>query len=140
MIKRTALAGLALIAAIVVMFAVQIVTTNAWFLTGISWGPDNLPVTAMQEMAALTTSFAAIFGGAIAGFSVSRIDGWKVLAIFGLIGVAFDGYIMLFKITEVSTWFRLSFVAVVPIATVVGGMLVARVFEWRKRPESSGQS
>ena len=99
-----------------------------------------MPVAAIQKMAALTTSFVAVFGGAIAGFSVSRIDGWKVLAIFGLIGVAFDGYVMLFKVTDLPMWFRFCFVVVVPIATVMGGMLVARVFEFRTGTESSGQS
>jgi len=102
------------------MFLVQLSVIRVWGLMGVTWGPDNLPLQGSQQFAALLTSLLAIASGAALIAWIARQDARKLLILFGLIGVAFDGYIMFVKIEGLPAWFRVTFVVVVPIAVAVG--------------------
>ncbi|MDJ0712439.1 MAG: hypothetical protein QNJ14_18785 [Woeseiaceae bacterium] len=122
--RRLGFAVLAFIAGVVALFAVQITITKIWSLLGITWGRENLPVVATQQLAALTTLFAAIFGGSLVAAFVSVRDRWRVLAAMGFLGIVIDGYFMFFKIGEaLPLWFRVIFVTLIPAATVVAGVI-----------------
>lgn len=126
--RRFGAAVLAFIAGVVAMFAVQISVTKIWSIQGTAWGPENLPLQAIQQFASLSTLFTAILGGSLVAAFVSGRDRWSVLAAMGLVGVGIDGYFMFVKIGEaLPLWYRVTFVSLIPVATVIAGMLADRL-------------
>ncbi len=122
--RRLGLAVLAFIAGIVALFAVQIAVTKIWSLLGVAWGPENLPLVGIQQLAALTTLFAAVLGGSLLAAIVGGRDKWRVLVAMGLLGIAIDGYFMFLIIGEaLPLWFRVTFVTLIPTATVIAGAI-----------------
>ena len=120
MIRRIGIFIAAIFAGIALMFLVQLSVTRVWWLMEVTWGPDNLPLQGLQQFAALLTSLLAVASGAALITWIAKQDARRVLILFGLIGVVFDGYIMFVKIEGLPVWFRVAFVMVVPIAVVFG--------------------
>lgn len=122
--RRLGVAVAAFVAGVLALFAVQILVTKAWSLAGITWGSTNLPQSAIQQIASLTTLFTAILFGSLLAAILSSKDRWLVLAAMCLVGVTIDGYFMFVKIGEdLPVWYRVTFVTLIPVATVIAGVV-----------------
>ncbi len=122
--RRFGVAVLAFIVGVAALFAVQFSVTKIWSIQGITWGPENLPLAAIQQVASLTTLFTAILGGSLVAAIVSGRDRWSVLTAMCLVGIAIDGYFMFVRIGEaLPLWYRVTFVSLIPAATVVAGIV-----------------
>lgn len=115
---------LAFITGVMALFAVQFSVAKIWSMQGITWGPDNLPLLANQQVGALSTLFTAILGGSLVAAVIGARDKWSVLAAMGVVGVVIDGYFMFVRIGEaLPLWFRATFVSLIPVATVIAGVI-----------------
>ena len=125
--RRTITAILAFLAGVVSLFATQIALTKVWDVFGIEWGRDNLPTLPVQQVAALSTVFAAVLVGSFIAAFLSKRDALKVLTVMCFVGVSVDGYAMFVALKDaLPLWFRAGFVAQIPIATVLAGLLWTR--------------
>lgn len=122
--RRFGVSVLAFIVGVAALFAVQFSVTKIWSIQGITWGPENLPLVAIQQFASLMTLFTAIFGGSLVAAIVSSRDRWSVLAAMCLVGIAIDGFFMFVRIGEaLPLWYRVTFVSLIPVATVLAGLV-----------------
>ncbi len=115
---------LSFLAGVLSMFAVQFLVTRFWGIVGISWGPGNLPATFAQQVAALSTTFLAMCAGAA---PIARFAGraaWPTIGVFIAVGVLIDGYFMFVKVEGLALWFRIAFVSVIPLASVLTGFVL----------------
>lgn len=119
------------------LFATQTALTRLWTAFGVSWGRENLPTLPMQQFAALSTLFVAVFVGSFVAAFLGRRDAWRVLAVMCLVGISIDGYVMFVKLQDaLPLWFKLSFVSQIPVATAIAGLLCARY--WPPGAASAG--
>ncbi|MDJ0878695.1 MAG: hypothetical protein QNI86_08790, partial [Halieaceae bacterium] len=131
--RRIGFGILAFFVGVAALFTTQIGVTRLWATLGVLYGPGNLPISSMQQVAALSTVFTAVFVGSLVAARVSRRDAWWVLLAMGLVGVSIDGYVMLFKLKDdLPAWFRVCFVSLIPVATILAGYLSARF--WPSSP------
>ncbi len=131
--QRIGLSVVAFVVGTIALFAVQIAQTRVWSLADVTWGPGNLPLSSIPQVAALMTVFGAVFAGSLVAAVISGRDKWLVLTVMCLVGVFIDGYFMFVDVGDaLPLWFRLSFVTLIPIATVIAGLVSNRL-----RPERS---
>ena len=130
--RRTLIGIFAFLAGVISLFATQIALTKAWGVFGVQWGRDNLPTLPIQQVAALSTVFAAVLVGSFIAAFLSRRDALRVLALMCFIGMAVDGYAMFVILKDaLPLWFRAGFVAQIPLATVLAGLLWTQTRSFR---------
>ncbi len=131
--RRTIIAILAFLVGVVVLFATQIALTKTWRVFGVQWGRENLPTLPIQQIAALSTVFVAVFVGSFIAAYLSKRDALKVLAVMCFLGMAFDAYAMFVILNDaLPLWFRAGFVGQIPLATVLAGLLWTQTPSFRK--------
>lgn len=130
---------LAVIAGIALLFIVQMSLVALWKTVGIRWSNAELPLAPGQQVAALSTLFAAIFVSTLGAAWIAGDRAVFALLILVTIGVGIDGFAMFVKIGEaLPLWFRIAFVAQIPLATLVG-WIVVRPWLSRSRNRSEGE-
>ena len=129
-LHRLGVGVFAFIFGVISLFGAQIGTSRLWGLFGVTWGRDNLPTTPEQELGALSTLFVAVFVGSLVAAMICKRDTWRVLMVMCLVGVLVDGYAMFVTLQDaLPLSFRLTFVGIIPVATILAGWLATRYLQ-----------
>lgn len=126
LIKKPALRVLlGVMVGVVLVFAVQIPVTKLWGIAGIRWSGTDLPLVPGQQFAALFTLFLAVFISTVGAVWAAGDQAALALFILIAIGVGIDGFVMFAVIGKaLPLWFRITFVAQIPLATLAGWMAI----------------
>lgn len=126
MIRRFGVGLLAWLVGVACLFLIQYLVTKIWNLAGVTWGRNDLPIEALQQIATLSTSLIAVFSGSTIAALIAGRDALIVLVVMCLIGMAIDGYFMLMLGNELPILFRAAFVGAIPVGTLIAGLFVSR--------------
>lgn len=115
------------LASIASVFIVQLLVSKLWNLAGVSWGPGNLPVDPIQQVAMLSSTFIAGLFAPIVAITIYRAIPWVVVYAICAFGMSIDLFAALVPLATLPLWFKVAFVVSVPLQVVVGTLIGLRV-------------
>ncbi|WOX05070.1 hypothetical protein [Microbulbifer pacificus] len=116
------------IASIASVFIVQMMITKLWNFSGVTWGPGDLPVSPVQQIAMLTTTFIAGLFAPIVAIAICRRIPWVVIFAICTFGLTIDVFAVLVPLVSLPLWFKVSFVISVPLQVYVGTKIGTALF------------
>lgn len=125
--KKIIMLFLIFVASVVSVFIVQMLITKLWNFTGVHWGPGNLPVELVQQVAMLSTTFIAGVTAPIVAIAIYRNVPWVVIYSICAFGLAIDVFAALVPLATLPLWFKVAFVVSVPLQVIVGTMIGIRL-------------
>lgn len=132
MMKKLALSCGTFVLAILSVFVVQYGITRVWNIFGVSWGPANLPLELVQQLAMLSTTFVAGLFAPIVAIVLCRRIPWGVIFSICAFGLAMDFYAALIPLADLPLWFRVAFVLSVPLQVYVGTRIGSALITWNR--------
>lgn len=117
------------------VFVVQFALTKIWSLTGVKWGPQNLPVENIQKIGMLSSTFISGLIGPFISLVICRNSKWIIIGIFFLIAMSIDLYAVLNPLKEFELWFKVTFVILIPLQL----LLAVKLFDLYKKKNSLQQ-
>ncbi len=117
------------------VFVIQFGLTEVWFLSGIKWGPQNLPIENIQKIGMLSSTFISGLIGPLISLMICKNSKWIIIGIFFLIAMSIDLYAVLFPLKELELWFKIVFVILIPLQL----FLAVKLFDYFKKKNSLQQ-
>ncbi len=121
---------------LVSVFIVQFVLVKLWSLFDVTWGPDNLPFGTFQKLGVLSSAFISGLVGPVISLLICKNYRWLIIGLFFLVAMTIDLYAVFEPLKELELWFRIVFIALIPIQL----LLAIQVFEWLQNKNSVPQS